>query len=124
MSLLLVVKVETVVIIWNLDLVEQALEVCVSIDRVEKIIKTQRRVLRKGIETIDQNANVAITGRNGRESILLRPNLELASFINLGRPSLDVVVLENWDILDIHFLGSRTGKLLLQRNNLKEMLDH
>ncbi len=119
-------KVETYVIFWNLNLVEKTLKVRVSIDRVEQILKAQRRVLWKGVEAIDQNTNVVKTRSNRRESIIPRADLELSGFFNLGRPNLDVVVLENWSILNIHFLGSRSagGKLFLQRNNLKEMLDH
>ena len=119
-------KVETYVIFGNLNLVQETLKISISVERVEKFIKAQRRVLRKGVEAIDQNTNVVKTRSNRRESIIPRADLELSGFFNLGRPNLDVVVLENWSILNIHFLGSRSagGKLFLQRNNLKEMLDH
>ncbi len=84
MSLLLVGKVESFMINRNLDLVEEALKICISIDRVEKIFIAQCSILRKGVETIDQYANVSITGRNRRECGVLQTDLELSSFFDLG----------------------------------------
>ncbi len=48
----------------NLDRVEEALEICIAVDRIEKISIAHCSILRKGIETIHQYANVSITGSN------------------------------------------------------------
>ena len=61
MSLLLGGKVESFMISRNLDLVGEALEICIAVDRVEKFSIAHCSILRKGVETIDQYANVSIT---------------------------------------------------------------
>jgi hypothetical protein len=62
MNLLLVGKVESLMIVLNWNSIEETLKFCKTFEGKEKIIKAQGSILRKGIDSIDQNANVGITG--------------------------------------------------------------
>ena len=101
MNLLLVGKVEPFVIVWNWNRVEETLKIGIPVERVEKIFKGQRNIFRKGIEALDQQAYVGITGTIRGESVILQTNLELSGVVNLGGPILEVVVLElDWGLYD------------------------
>ena len=68
MNLLLVGKVEPFVVVRNWNRVEKTLKIGIPVERVEKIFKGQRNICRKGIESIDQQANVGVAATNRGET--------------------------------------------------------
>ncbi len=93
MSLPLIVEVEPFEVNWNLNNVEKGLEVCISVERVEKFFKGNISKLRMSVESVDKEADVSIATSCGESAVA--SNTEFSRFFNLGRPSLLVVVLHN-----------------------------
>jgi hypothetical protein len=112
-----IVEVETLVVDWNLYDIEEALEISITVEIVEKFVEGHRRELRKRVESVDEKTNVSVA-RLGRGERVVRSNLELTRLINLGRPVHHIVVLvDSW--FDRGSLLANLGSFLLQGNNLK-----
>ena len=118
------VEIEPGVIARNRNHVEKALEVAITILRIEKFLKGHCSKHGESDKTIDENADILKTRGGGRESVVVGSNLELARLFNLVRPILEVGVLENGRSVRNHIStrsSSRTRLILcFQSNNLKQ----
>jgi len=84
--LLVVVEVEAIMISRDWNLVEEELEVCIAVIRVEELFKCNIAELRKSVEPIHEEPDVSIPRTLGREGIDTA-NLELLRQSDLGIPS-------------------------------------
>ena len=100
--------------------VEEVLEVCVSIERIEKFIKRNRDESRMSAEAVAEDADVGIARFDRRKGIILRAYLELSSLFNMRRPILDVVVLRNNLNNRNNPRSNRIFNLFLQSQNLNK----
>ena len=120
MRLFHVVDVEPIMVSRNRARVEEVLEVCVSIERIEKFIKRNRDESRMSAEAVAEDADVGITRFDRLKGISLRAYLELSSLFNMRRPILDVVVLRNNLNNRNNPRSNRIFNLFLQSQNLNK----
>lgn len=95
MFLLAVVLVEAFMIDWNLNNVEQSLEVRIAIGRIEELFKRNILELRMSKETVDEKASV-IVARGLRIECIVGSNLELARLTDFDVPIIEVSIL-HWN---------------------------
>ena len=89
------VEIEPGVIARNRNHVEKALEVAITILRIEKFLKGHWSKLGESEKPADEDVNVRIARACRGEGIVVGSNLELARLFNLVRPFLFVGVLEH-----------------------------
>ena len=118
MVLLRVVQVEPLMIIGNLDHVEKSLKVGIAIHRIEEVIERSILELRKSEEPSHEKANVVVARLLGRESTVLRSNLELARLSNLGIPLIKRLDPDNGGHLHRFSNWPSSSNMLLQTCNL------
>ena len=120
MRLFHVFDVEPIMVSRNRARVEEVLEVCVSIERIEKFIKRNRDESRMSAEAVAEDADVGIARFDRRKGIILKAYLELSSLFNMRRPIFDVVVLRNNLNNRNNPRSNRIFNLFLQSQNLNK----